>query len=255
MGTSEYWGGYTHKNLNPTNSRVINEIRIREEIKVPSINHEESMVLAVHSSSSFERFLKYYHQIELLFDSLFISRLKNINSADLRDYAALIKEFNYGKKTELETFKYILKKYLVSYDSIIEKMKLVQNHLNIANDMFYVLGKEQNPLKTNDEWTVLIDLLSRSSLDLASSSTYQPVNGSTVRLINKNSQEVFNEFIINLCSYWIYRMRCCIAHNKIGEYIFSYNDESFVSDFGEHLLLEIIRDIFSNPVLHTDINV
>jgi len=255
MGTSEYWGGYTHKNLNPTNSRVINEIKVREGIKVPSINHEESMVLAVHSSSSFERFLKYYHQIELLFDSLFISRLKNINSADLRDYAALIKEFNYGKKTELETFKYILKKYLISYDLIIEKMKLVQNHLNIANDMFYVLGKEQNPLKTNDEWTVLIDLLSRNSLDLVSSSTYQPVNGSTVRLINKNSQEVFNEFIINLCSYWIYRMRCCIAHNKIGEYIFSYNDESFVSDFGEHLLLEIIRDIFSNPALHTDVNV
>ncbi len=255
MGTSEYWGGYTHKNLNPTNSRVINEIKIREGIKIPSINHEESIVLAVHSSSSFERFLKYYHQIELLFDSLFISRLKNINSSDLKDYAMIIKEFNHGKKSELDTFKYILKKYLVNYSLIIEKMKLVQNHLNIANDMFYVLGKEHNPLKSNEEWSLLIDLLSRGSLDPISSFTFQQVNGSSVRLITKNNQEAFNDFIVNLCSYWIYRMRCCIAHNKIGEYIFSYNDESFVSDFGEHLLLEIIRDIFSNPILHADINV
>ncbi|WP_333617417.1 hypothetical protein [Mixta calida] len=254
MDTSEYWGGYTHKSLSPTNSRVVNEIEIHQGIKIPSVNHKESIVLAVHSSSSFERFLKYYHQIELLFDSLFISRLKNINSTDLKDYALIIKEFNHGKKNELDTFKYILKKYIVNYDEIIEKMKLVQNHLNIANDMFFLLGKDTNPLKSNDEWNVLIYLLTTNSLDLASSSKIQQTNGSTAKLINKNSQDAFNDFIVNLCSYWIYRMRCCIAHNKIGEYIFSYNDEKFISEFGEHLLLEIIKEIFSNPVLHNDIN-
>ncbi|MGK7246069.1 hypothetical protein ACSPAH_12445 [Buttiauxella agrestis] len=254
MSTSEYWGGYTHKDLNPSNSRVIGEIIIHEGIKIPSINHEESIVLAVHSASSFERFLKYYHQIELLFDSLFISRLKNINSADLKDYAAIIKEFNHGKKSELDTFRYILKNYLGDYTTIINKMKLVQNHINIANDMFFMLGKETNPLKNSDEWTVLIDLLSSDSLDPISSFTGRQVSGSTVKLINKNNQSLFNDFIVNLCSYWIYRIRCCIAHNKIGEYIFSYNDESFVSDFGEHLLLEIIKDVFSNPTLHNNLS-
>lgn len=254
MSTSEYWGGYTHKNINPTNLRVVNEIIIHEGIKAPSINHEESIVLAIHSSSSFERFLKYYHQIELLFDSLFISRLKNIDSSDLKDYALVIKEFNHGKKSELDTFKYILKKYLVNYNLIIDRMKLVRNHLNIADDMFFKLGKETNPLKGNDEWNTLIYLLSMDSLDAESSSKSQPASGSNIKLIGKNNQDVFNDFIVNLCSYWIYRMRCCIAHNKIGEYIFSYNDEKFISKFGEHLLMDIIKEIFSNPVLHADIN-
>lgn len=254
MSTSEYWGGYTHKSLNSTNQRVISEIKIHESIKVPSINHEESIVLAVHSSSSFERFLKYYHQIELLFDSLFISRLKNIRSSDLKDYAIIMKEFNNGKKNELDTIKYILKKYLVNYNEIIGMMNLVLNHLNIANDMFCKLGKESNPLKTNDEWEVLIYLLSNNSLSVLTCSTNQQVSGFTAKLISKNNLDIFNEFIVNLCSYWIYRIRCCIAHNKIGEYIFSYNDEGFISEFGEHLLLEVIKDIFSNPALHADMN-
>ncbi|MEI2605237.1 hypothetical protein V8O11_15725 [Erwinia aphidicola] len=254
MSTSEYWGGYTHKSLNSTNQRVISEIKVHESIKVPSINHEESIVLAVHSSSSFERFLKYYHQIELLFDSLFISRLKNIRSSDLKDYAIIMKEFGNGKKNELDIIKYILKKYLVNYNEIIRMMNLVQNHLNIANDMFCKLGKESNPLKTNDEWEVLIYLLSNNSLSVLTCSTNQQVSGFTAKLISKNNLDIFNDFIVNLCSYWIYRIRCCIAHNKIGEYIFSYNDEGFISEFGEHLLLEVIKDIFSNPALHADMN-
>ncbi len=255
MSTSEYWGGYTHKDLNSTTSRVIKKIQIHDEIKTPSLNHEESIVLAIHSTSSFERFLKYYHQIELLFDSLFIAKLKNINSTDLKDYSIIIKEFNQAKKSEIESFKYILKKYISNYTLIIEKMKLVQNHLAIANEMFFILGKDTNPLKSEEEWILLIDLLSTNSFNSSNCSAAKKINGSNTKLISKDNQETFNAFVINLCSYWIYRMRCCIAHNKLGEYIFSYNDEGLVSEFGEHLLLEIIKDIFSNTNLHSDLHI
>lgn len=253
MATTEYWGGYTHKTLNASNTRTISRINIREGVKIPSVNHEESIVLAVHSASSFERFLKYYHQMELLFDSLFVAKLKKINSLDLRDYAVTMKDFNYGKKNELDALKFILKNYMVDFNSVIQKMRLVINHVAVANDMFFILGKESNPLKTHDEWTVLIKLLNINSLDPSSCFIGDQVNGVTIKLINKNDQKIFNDFIINICSYWIYRLRCCIAHNKIGEYIFSYNDEGLVSDFGEHLLLEIVKDVFSNADLHNDL--
>ncbi|MGE6468590.1 hypothetical protein [Serratia proteamaculans] len=255
MNTTEYWGGYTHKDINPSSSRVVHRIDIHEGIKIPSINHEDSIVLAIHSTSTFERFLKYYHQIELLFDSLFIAKLKSINSHDLKDYSSIMREFNQAKRSELDTLKYILNKYLNDYDSIINKMALVCNHSQIADDMFYKVGKDSNPLKNSDEWDLLTSLLSTSTLDTATCFNGRQINGTKIKLITHNKLETFRDFIIRLCSYWIYRIRCCIAHNKIGEYIFSYNDEKFVSDFGEHLLTAIIKDVFSSADLHADLNI
>lgn len=254
MHTAEYWGGFTHDGINPIATRNVEKLIVNEGIKIPSLNHKESIVLAVHSASSFERFLKYYHQIELLFDSLFISRLKTINSTDLKDYSLIIKEFNKGSKTELDAFKYVLKNYLVDYNAIAKNMSLIVNHLQVADEMFNKLGKDTNPLKTEEDWIVLTELLALDSFDAVSCSNGRLANGTITKLIKSNNQDSFNELILNLCSYWIYRIRCCIAHNKVGEYLFSYNDEAFVSSFGEHLLIGIIRGIFSNSNLHSDLS-
>ncbi|MBK7129689.1 MAG: hypothetical protein IPH66_10055 [Crocinitomicaceae bacterium] len=54
----------------------------------------------------------------------------------------------------------------------------------------------------------------------------------------------YNKFIINVTAYWIYRIRCSIAHNKIGEYHLSWNDENFIVDFGEPLLKEVLIQFF-----------
>lgn len=42
-----------------------------------------------------------------------------------------------------------------------------------------------------------------------------------------------------------YNVRCCTAHNRIGEYVISNDDEGFVVEFAEPLLREVLCQIFS----------
>lgn len=59
-----------------------------------------------------------------------------------------------------------------------------------------------------------------------------------------NTPEKHKSFILAIATYWIYRIRCSIAHHKIGEYMMGYDDEEFVVEFAEPLLKEIILESF-----------
>ena len=55
----------------------------------------------------------------------------------------------------------------------------------------------------------------------------------------------YDNLVIEFSAYCIYRVRCCISHNRIGEYVMSNDDEGFVVEFAEPLLREVLCQIFS----------
>ncbi|NES18002.1 MAG: hypothetical protein F6K41_03525 [Symploca sp. SIO3E6] len=59
-------------------------------------------------------------------------------------------------------------------------------------------------------------------------------------LLNK-----YETIIIKIAAYWIYRVRSCIAHNRIGEYIMLPEDEEFIVEFAEPLLREVLYQVFT----------
>ena len=77
--------------------------------------------------------------------------------------------------------------------------------------------------------------------DLFNESSFINDKGKSTALPN------YKTFILNLASYWIYRIRSSIAHSKIGEYQLSYTDEAFMIEFAEPLLQEIVIQCFTLP--------
>lgn len=65
-----------------------------------------------------------------------------------------------------------------------------------------------------------------------------------MNLLNIVTEDKHSEFILRIVSYWIYRVRCSIAHNKIGEYLLSWEDEEFLVKFAEPLLLEVLKQFY-----------
>ncbi|WP_217361105.1 hypothetical protein [Dolichospermum sp. UHCC 0406] len=59
------------------------------------------------------------------------------------------------------------------------------------------------------------------------------------------SENNYDDLVINFSAYCIYRVRCCTAHNRIGEYVMSNDDEGFVVEFAEPLLREVLCQIFT----------
>ncbi len=253
MNTSELWGGYTHKEKPIGKVRAPCTIKIKNKYQYPSMNHDESMVLAIYSLSTFERYLKYYHQLELLFDAVRVSKLKSINTNDLKGYAEALKICSKGN--EVSHLEYIIKNYVTDFSEIVNSMALVLNYESIAKDMFQEYSKEGNPLSDDSRWAVHNKFLSESNYTSSSLSTQIIHGGNKVKFIPKDDAELFNGFVVKIISYWIYRIRCSIAHNRISEYVFSYSDEGFISEFGERLLLSVIRAVLSNTDLHREMSI
>jgi len=103
-------------------------------------------------------------------------------------------------------------------------------------------GKESNPIK-DDRWVALIQFLQLTP----EKQTHDKAKEE--KLISRATEDALKDFLANLAAYWIYRVRCSIAHNREGEFIFNRSHEEFIVDFAEILLKEVIQQIFSNAKL------
>jgi len=185
----------------------------------------------IRHSLAFERFLKYYHLLELNFDFDLIRRIKNLDPVtESKSISMLLNEY---RREDIERLKYILKHVLhgrgfadrsneSTYSIFMEFRKLC----------FMISGKNQS---SQGYWAVQRNIVE----------TWWVLHTSTAkRFLASNSTDSHRRFICSLCAYWIYRIRNSIAHKKIGEYIMTNNDEQFVLDFGEPLLLTVLRQVF-----------
>lgn len=223
---SSIWGGFFHIEDLPNN--IFSKTKIYEQITaIKGVNIDrpfyfDTLELIVNEPNPFTRFLKLYHLIEMQFDmhtAIKINYLLSIPNKE-KDISRTLKDYN---REDIERLKslFILK---LNSSSLVPFLDNIIGFKIIADSIFYEYGKDSNPLKTKNQFDSIV-----------SSGTFNQVN--IDRILGNNR---FNEIIPKLVAYWIYRVRSSIAHNKLGEYLMSIDDEEFVINFAEPLLREVV---------------
>lgn len=237
LASAPLWGYFNHQyaglNINPPKTKTFTKLNVIASPKFTESHYHEASVRGIKQNLAFERFLKYYHLLELNFDYDVIRRIKELNvPADSKDIGSILNEY---RKEDLERLRYLFRTYCTDIDCIVRRLKEIENHLTIADEIFYKFSKKEgNPLKERNQMHTLAQHADGFVLARCKSIKIQQVT----------DEDSHRSFIGNLCTYWIYRIRCSIAHNKVGEYLMSHNDEGFIVEFGEPLLLEFLKQVF-----------
>lgn len=236
--TADIWGGFTHYRRASETQSCMGTIIAMPNLIVPSSHHAEAFSRYTHSQNAFERFLRLYHCIELLFDAVTVYRIKKLGH-DIRDLSLILSSH---ESKEIDRLAAIALEFLVDHEQLAWKMTLISGHELLAKKIFDDYSKHGNPIpptQNPSRWQLVCSEFSLGrykETDLKSSNVL-------------GNQDNYARFICRLASYWIYRIRCSIAHNRIGEFILSDTDTDFVRNFGEPLLLEFTRQIFSSENL------
>jgi hypothetical protein len=227
---SSLWGSFFHVDDLPSISfdkhYAQTEINIVKDLKVDNNIYLENLLLSINEQNPFNRFLKLYHLIELQFDMHTAEKIVELvqQGQKEKEISGLLKEY---QKEELNRLTSIIKQRCTDIGKLKDRLNRVQPYVAKAKKIFYEYGRESNPLKKADFLAIIEDpnLFSESVIDSIGGYTYTAL-------------------IPKLSSYWIYRIRSSIAHNKFGEYIMDKNDEEFIVEFGEPLLKEMVIQCF-----------
>lgn len=237
-GTSDIWGGFSHLAPPSSTGAPISNIVANSRISVPSLHHSEAFARYTYARNPFERFLRLYHCIELLFDTITVLRVKQLTN-DIRELPTILAA--HGTK-EVDRLISISSDFIHRHDALAQKLTLISGHEDIAKKIFDDHSKHGNPIAPTSNpprWARVVE-----SLSAGICSEQELKDRGALK-----QQEDYNTFISRISGYWIYRVRCSIAHNRIGEFILTDAETSFVEDFAEPLLLEFCSQIFSSQAL------
>ncbi|WNN76252.1 hypothetical protein RKS58_23655 [Lysinibacillus capsici] len=230
--TAPLWGFLTHKQEHLTTTPHEKEsITLRRDLAFPTDLHLNNAIRVLRQPFHFERFLKSYHHLELLFDKIVFDEIKKLNENNLKDFGKLIKSFDEKECAKLFS---VLDKKVTDISEIIIELNKVALFKDLAKEVFFEYGKVgHDPLKNDFS-------LFEAIYDIG----FSEENCKT-KLHNKaDNPTKYRKFILELTAYWIYRIRCSIAHNKIGEFIFQDEDEPFIIEFAEPLLNAVLMQVF-----------
>lgn len=256
--TTPIWGNFFHAdNLNTsspkTNHPTPSIITAVDNLEFPTVWHKESYIHALKQPYVFERFLKKYHLLELLYDYQVMMDMQELNlgtEGDLIKGGEILNNYN---KQDIDRLEYIIQK-CNDFDKIIIQLDKIIPYKNIAENVFEKYGKKSNPLKI-EKFNTFVDLGSFvwndvnkraiiSTIGIRNYPTQQQYDRLSITEKTQkdlNAQTDYHKFILKLITYWIYRVRSSIAHHKIGEYLMTKSDEEFVLKFAEPLIDEVIK--------------
>ncbi|WP_156884608.1 hypothetical protein [Stappia stellulata] len=236
--TSDIWGGFSHY-VKPSNVSIAFEsIIASSRILIPSEHHSEAFARYTFAQNPFERFLRLYQCVELLFDTITVLKIKKLN-ADIRDLSVILSAHGTKEVHRLVSISY---DFIYDHERLAEKLTLVSGYEGLAKTIFDEHSKDGNPIPPSSNpprWSSVINSLGAGHFnehDLKVNNTLK-------------SQEDYKSFISKLSAYWIYRVRCSIAHSRIGEFILTESEADFVRCFAEPLLLEFCSQVFSSQAL------
>lgn len=254
LENSSLWGGYVHDdaiNILPVPLAFVrNEIRIRGRLAFPTSFHAENSVRSVVQTYGFERFLKLYHLLELLLDSDVVEKIRSL-STDLKGISKLIASISH---TDISRLRQIIKDRCSDVNRIAKQLDVILNDASFntwGREIFFNYGKDGNTFADEQALDALISKGGfASSLGLALSDAQDAVtSGKTLKEREKYLRlvKVQEDIIHSTAAYWLYRVRCSIAHNRIGEYVMSTADEQFVVHLAEPLIREILCQALREP--------
>ena len=230
------WGGYTHSPLpqreqGPIPTKIVGN----PDICLPTSFHEQTLTRYVEATNAFDRFLKLYHTLELLFDYVVLKQMRRVGD-NLQQFGTIMQDY---KRPEIDRLKFLLHSFCGDPNIIAEGFGPVSLHRTIAEEIFQNHTKDGNPIKEHQRW---VDLM-----DLAQASTLAETDFRKKKLVSQNHS--YAAFVTGLAAYWIYRVRSSIAHSRVGEFLFTDNDEKFITEFAEPLLLDVVNQVFENVEL------
>lgn len=168
--------------------------------------------------------------MELLFDYVTFRKIQALED-DLVGYAAVMKD---NGKTEFERLLAIISEYCLSHDTLARQMNLAKGHENTCRAIFQEYTKDSNPLKP-ERFEIFWNLVDGEAVS--------ETNAISANLANSNE---IHKFLCKVTAYWIYRIRCSIAHNRVGEFILTDDHDNFVAELGIPLLQNVVVQILSN---------
>lgn len=234
----EAWGGFSHFTEKVHSEfNKIEKILAIENIKIPTKEHLMKIRESIQTTNVFDRFLKKYQMLELMYDYIFIAKLRTIDGG-LLDFRKTLSSYS---DKEVESLKRLICEYLSDYDKIVNLIYELDNYKSLAIDLFQTSGKDSNPLKDTIHWEKFLTALENRNLSHVNFNS-----NPEIKIKGWNNEAFFKKKIGEIVAYWIYRIRCSIAHHKIGEFIFGKEHEEFVFKFSEGLIDEILCQVFSN---------
>lgn len=241
---SEIWGGFSHRKLPSAVQEEISTITAVSGINFPTVEHEIKAFYSTSSDNSFTRFLNKYQMVELLFDYLTVARLR-VSKNNLSGFRDIMNAYDHD---EILLLKSILRDYVNDTSKLSSLMYEFSDFSNITIDLFQKHSKASNPLKDDISWEKFWKNLNDQKLSLSDVTSCK--ERKFLKSIQKDNDKSLSLALTNITAYWIYRVRCSIAHNKIGEFIFSDEDEKFIIDAAEPLLDEVLSQLLTNSDLN-----
>ncbi|WP_339780771.1 hypothetical protein [uncultured Thalassospira sp.] len=233
------WGGYTHYAAPEIIEAKVRVVTAIEGIVTPSDYHVEAFSRYIHALNPLERYLRLYHCIELLFDAITVLRIKKLSN-DIRELSEILSDH---ETTEMGRLLTISKKFIYNSEGLASSFRALSSHEVMAEKIFQNHSKKGNPIPPDGDakkWRNLIDALKADNF----------TEGEWRAVKFLGAKDNYSLMVAKLASYWIYRVRCSIAHSRIGEYILEDQDQQFVIDFAEPMLLEFCNQIFTSQELN-----
>ncbi|MFG1236823.1 hypothetical protein V5F63_06405 [Xanthobacter autotrophicus DSM 597] len=231
------WGGFSHYSPAPPVTRQHQTIVARPDIFVPTKFHSMSFGRCISSSNSFDRFLKLYHSLELIFDFVIMKSIQNLKD-DMVGFSVINRAIH--NRSEIERLRYIIFEYCDDCEGIAKTFTGISNFAIRSHEVFQDYTKDGNPLASPQKWA---DILASCRAGQTTEADFQKI-----KLCNQKDLP-YSRLISNISAYWIYRVRSSIAHSRISEFLFEDSDEDFIVDFAEVLLTEVVRQVFSSKKL------
>jgi hypothetical protein len=238
LHSSPIWGGFLHatppvpllltKDSDPI--MAIGGIASLSQIEL------ETAQRSILQPFAFERYLKLYHLLELRFDQDIVRKIQELGD-DIKGISKILSKYD---RTEVVKLKEVIEQCR-NPRAVVDCLSAISAdprwHPYIRS-MFFEYGTGGNPILLKEDefmWT-----LGNSGFSFESMRT---VAGISKNLKAQQQQRAFEKFCLSLSTYWIYKVRCSIAHSKIGEYILRAEDEPFVAFFAERLLRCVLSHV------------
>lgn len=232
------WGCFTHieeaETTHKQYSRIIDTIHAQPSLKLPTPYHLDILRSSVLSSHPYDRFLRLYHQLELLFDWVVVREVQLL-SENLTGIGPIISRYKYS---DIQRLKHLASNFCLDINKLVAIISKLSQYDSVAKQIFFDYGKQGNPIadgKIDQFWELV----------MTNSLTYETAHEK--RIIT--GIPVYNQLIQDFSVYCIYRVRNSIVHRRIGEYILREEDDEFVIEFAEKLLREVLTQLFSNSTI------
>lgn len=229
---SALWGCFTHIEDQPERKTAfvssISNIAAFRNVSFKNSSQKDSVWRAINHTSPLERFLKLYHLLELNFDLALVEQIRKL-SDDLKGIGKILNAYSGDK--EFDRLLKLVRSYCPDIDFFSKELAFLFSKQQYNDQLFDILfeySKESNPFKDQSEDFKAAVLAGFSEAEFR-------------RLGLPWKYDHLSKFF----AYVIYRVRSCIAHFRIGEYLLSSNDEELIAEAVEPILRAVLLRAYS----------